>query len=63
MPAAMTARSTLTQIHSKLFALLTGLLLLAAIVVADTPATTNPKVTKTYHNDHCATVTIPTADE
>ena len=59
----MTARSTLTQIHAKLFAILTGLLLLAAIVVADTPATTTSTALKTFHNDHSVATNAPTADE
>ena len=59
----MTARSTLTQIHSKLFALLTGLLLLAAVVVADTPVATRSSTPKFFSSNGAADVHTPAVDE
>ncbi len=59
----MTARSTLTQIHSRLFQILTGLLLLAAVVAADTPALPESATMKSFHPESAAVTLAPAGDE
>ncbi|QDT55037.1 Carboxy-terminal processing protease CtpB precursor [Caulifigura coniformis] len=59
----MTARSTLTKIHSKLFQLITGLLLLAAVVAAESPVVKTSVTTPSFNPETSALLSAPTADE
>lgn len=59
----MTARSTISQIHSRLFQILSGLLLLAAVVVAESPVTPEPSSLKCFNSDSAVTAVAPAGDE
>ena len=59
----MTARSALTQIHSRFFQLITGLLLLAAVVVAETPVAKTTASKASLRPDEPVAAIAPAADD